>query len=100
MDDIENVLFDMIKKIEKKNRKIKINDSIEYFFIPTKREIIEEKLVDDIWWTKEETELNQFICKMELQQFMKLFPNNDIRTVARQLWLVFDFDEIYRQQNL
>ena len=99
---VKEVLYNIIEKIENKKiekKQIKFNDIIYYCYIPNKDEIIEENIKNEIWWTSEEMEDFRFTFNNELQEFMQVFPHNNIRTVIKHLWLVFDFDEIYRNQK-
>jgi hypothetical protein len=80
-------------------QKITFNDTIYYYYIETKEDIIDADLKKDLWWSPQEMALSRAIYLFEIQQFMKMFPQNDLNTVKKELWLVLDFDEIYKQQE-
>jgi hypothetical protein len=76
-------------------KKIRFNETSYFHLIPSRQEILDENLKKDLWWTQEEMNNIRYIYTMELQQFMQAYPHNNIRDVQKQLWLVFDFDELY-----
>lgn len=90
MDDNDSVIG---------KRNVSFNDIVYYYYIETKEELLDADLKKDMWWTVEEMNYIRAIYTIELEQFMKAYPKNNIRNVQKQLWLVFDFDEIYRLQN-
>lgn len=79
----------------KRKKRIHFNETASFCFIPCRQEILDENLKNDLWWTQEEMNNIRYIYTMELQQFMQAYPHNNIRDVQKQLWLVFDFDELY-----
>lgn len=86
-------ISDIIKNSSRK--RIHFKETVSYYYIPSRQEMIEEDIKKDIWWTMEEMQIFRAISNLELQQFMRAYPNNNIRDVQKQLWLVLDFDEIY-----
>jgi hypothetical protein len=76
-------------------KKIRFNETTSLCYIPCRQEIIDGDLKKELWWTQEEMEMIRYVYNVELQQFMQAYPHNNIRNVQKQLWLVFDFDEIY-----
>jgi len=90
------MVSDIIKNAEI-GKRITFNDELSYFYIPARDEIIKEGLKKDMWWSQEEMFQFRVTSNIEVQQFMQAFPYNDIRTVQKQLWLIVDFDEIYKR---
>lgn len=86
---------------KKSKRKISINDNNnEIFMIPTKKEIIEDNLKEELWWNGNDFRFFHATAAMELQTFMQINPHLDIKILSRILWLEVDFDEIYRKQQI
>ena len=81
-------------------KRIRINDKNEIFMIPTKKEIIEDNLKEELWWNGNDFRNFYATAAMELQTFMQVNPHLDIKILSKILWLEVDFDEIYRKQQI
>lgn len=111
MTEIEQAIENIVRSIElfhqtvetnsnknKNKKKIQINDTVQYVSIPNRYELMEENVKGELWWTVQEMSYMKYTASYEINVFLELFPNNDYNTLAKQLWLVLDFDEIYKNQ--
>jgi hypothetical protein len=98
-EEIQMIMNDMICIIEENPKKSKKSvifaNTARVRLIPSKREIIEQSLVKELWWDR-----NDYMCfrnnaVYELREFFQTFPEADVPYYTKNLWTVVDFDAIY-----
>lgn len=101
MECIQDLLYSLICKVEENNKKRKIwfDDNIYYYYIPTMDEINEENLKKELWWSFDEMDKFRSTATNEITQFAIIYPHFDTRFIAKKLWTIFDFDEIYKNME-
>ena len=75
-------------------------NTASYYYIPTRYEFLSENLKSDIWWTNEDYMNFRNLASFEVREFVKVYPNVDVKYCMKNLWTMIDFDYIYAQLEL